>query len=66
MKRIFNFSNAPERGLEPPEDRRQVYADCDVCGESIKEFDDCVELPNHQHICMHCINKYTKLEVEIC
>lgn len=64
MKHTFN-RNVPEKGLEPPEDRRQVYADCSVCEEPIKEFDDCVELPNQQCICMRCINKYTKLEVTI-
>lgn len=64
MKRI-DFRNIPERSLEPPEDGRQVYADCSICEESIKEFDDCVELPNHQCICMNCINKYTKLEVTL-
>ena len=60
-----DFRNIPEKSLEPPADRRQVYADCDFCDEPIKEFDDCVELPNAPCICMRCIKKYTKLEVTL-
>ena len=60
----INFK-VPERNLEPPEDRRQVYADCMVCDESIREYDECLELPDGQCICSKCVKKHTKLEVTL-
>lgn len=65
MKRIFDFRNIPERPLEPPEDQRPVFADCVCCDESIREYDDCVDLPNVGYVCMCCIKNNTKLEVTL-
>lgn len=60
-----NFRNIPERSLEPPADRRQVFADCVVCEKPIKEFDDCLDLPNVGYVCMHCVDKYKRIEVTL-
>lgn len=65
MKRRFCFRNIPERSLEPPEDGRQVYADCVVCNESIKEYDDCYEFDNLGCICMTCATGALRIEVTL-
>ena len=60
-----NFKDVPERSLEPPEDRRQVYADCVVCGEPIREYDDCYEFEFIGCICERCVSEARRVEVTL-
>ena len=69
MRRRLNHSqrvvNIPERTLEPPEDRRQVYADCIICGEPIKEFMDCYQFDSIGCICEACAEQAHRIEVTL-
>lgn len=57
--------NVPERSMIPPKDARQVYADCVVCNDSIKEYDDCYEFPNIGCVCMTCATRHLRIEVTL-
>lgn len=57
--------NIPERGLEPPEDRRKVVAECPICGEPIHEYDDCYDIPDLGLCCTRCIEATFVSEVTI-
>lgn len=63
MKRMY--SSLPERGLEPPEDRRKVFAECPICEEPIREGDEAWDIPNYGYCCASCMRDAHIVEVEV-
>lgn len=57
--------HVPELPLEPPEDRRPVYATCQVCEEPIRAGDDAWNIPNFGYCCERCIDDAHEIEVEV-
>lgn len=55
----------PERSLEPPEDKRKIFATCKICEEPIKEGDDAWDIPDYGYCCAGCIKDARIIEVEV-
>lgn len=57
--------NIPEPNLEPPEDRRKIFASCPICEEPIREGDEAWDIPNYGYCCARCISDAHIHEVEV-
>ena len=55
----------PEPSLEPPEDRRRVFASCPICEEEIREGDEAYDIPDYGYCCARCIKSAHICEVEV-
>lgn len=63
MKRMY--SSLPERGFEPPEDKRRKFATCPICEDDIMEGDECYDIPNYGYCCARCIKDAHVWEAEV-
>lgn len=64
MKRTI-FNSIPEPNLNPPEDKRRVFASCTICDDDILEGDDAWDIPNYGYCCARCIKGARIIEVEV-
>lgn len=59
------YNNFPERPLEPPEDKRPVFAICPICDDEIRAGDEAWDIPNYGYCCERCIKDAHIIEVEV-
>lgn len=51
----FRYSWPPEPFLDPPEDPRDLIAECTICDDPIYEGEEHFDIPGFGYCCARCV-----------